>query len=144
METKTRTDGEPSTASRTKDVTCWSTDSSAQCLRVEKSGEVHLFPYGYFQYAKLTQDSATETLHIQFQDRVVNVIGKNLESLCGALARLAVDRIRLLPSAQRTFQKSEGLVEKIEIREIQDARRLNNGKENQAGPDEVADPENRI
>src|ERR1700761_2492948 len=117
MESKTRTDREASASSRTKDVTCWSTDSSAQCLRVEKQGEVHLFPYGYFQYAKLTQDSATETLHIQFQGRLVKVIGKNLESLCGAMARLAVGRIRLLPPPQRTFQKSEGLVERIEIQE---------------------------
>ena len=117
METKTRADSEPSTASRNKDVTCWSTDSSAQCLRVEKPGEVHLFPYGYFQRAKLVTNSGDETLHIRFQDCHITVSGKNLESLCSALERLAVARIKLLPAAQRTFPKSEGLVEAIEIHE---------------------------
>lgn len=117
METKLRSDSEASTGSRTKDVSCWSTDSSAHCLRVEKPGEIHLFPYGYFQYAKLVTNSGDETLHIQFQDRLVVVTGKSLEALCCALQRLAVDRIRILPSTQRTFPKSEGLIAAIEVLE---------------------------
>jgi hypothetical protein len=96
---------------------CWSTDSSAHCLRVEKPGEIHLFPYGYFQHAKLVKNSGDETLYIQFQDCLVIVTGKRLEPLCGALERLAVDRIRLLPSPQRMFTKSEGFIEAIEIHE---------------------------
>ena len=117
METKPRSDNEAPTGSRTKDVSCWSTDSSAHCLRVEKPGEIHLFPYGYFQHAKLMQNSGDETLRIRFQDCLITVSGKNLEPLCGALQRLAVDRIRILPSAQRTFPKSEGFIEAIEIHE---------------------------
>jgi hypothetical protein len=96
---------------------CWSTDSSAHCLRVEKPGEIHLFPYGYFQHAKLVRNSSDEALHIRFQDCLIIVTGKSLEPLCSSLGRLAVDRIRLLPSAQRTFPKSEGFIEAIEIRE---------------------------
>jgi len=117
METKPQSDSAAPAGSQTKDVSCWSTDSSAHCLRVEKPGEIHLFPYGYFQHAKLVRNSDDEALHIQFQDCLITVTGKNLEPLCGALERLAVDRIRLLPSAQRTFSKSEGYIEAIEIHE---------------------------
>lgn len=117
METKPRSESESPASSRTKDLTCWSTDSSAHCLRVEKPGEIHLFPYGYFQHAKLVRNSGDEALHIRFQDCLIIVTGKNLEPLCSSLGRLAVDRIRLLPSAQRTFPKSEGFIEAIEIRE---------------------------
>jgi len=98
-------------------LTSWSTDSNAHCLRVEKAGEIHLFPYGYFQYAKLVTNSGDETLHIQFQDRFVVVTGKSLEALCSALQRLAVDCIRLLPKAHRPFPKSEGVIGAIEIHE---------------------------
>src|SRR5580693_5404796 len=108
METKLRSDSEAQTGSRTKDVSCWSTDSNAHCLRVEKPGEIHLFPYGYFQHAKLITDSDDETLHIQFQERLIVVTGKNLEASCSAFQRLAVDCIRLLPKAHRPFPKSEG------------------------------------
>jgi len=117
METKPRSESEAPTGSRTKDLTCWSTDSSAHCLRVEKPGEIHLFPYGYFQHAKLVTNSDDEALQIRFQDCLITVTGKSLESLCSALERLAVGRIRLLPSAQRTFPKSEGFIEAIEIYE---------------------------
>ena len=117
METKPQSDSAAPAGSRTKDVTCWSTDSSAHCLRVEKPGEIHLFPYGYFQHAKMISNSGDEALHIRFQDYLITVTGKNLEQLCCALERLAVDQIRLLPPAQRTFPKSEGYIEDIEIRE---------------------------
>jgi hypothetical protein len=117
METKLRSDSEAPAGSRTKDVSCWSTDSSAQCLRVEKPGEIHLLPYGYFKHAKLVQNSSDESLQIQFQDCLVTVTGKNLEPLCIALERLSVGRIRLLPPAQRTFPKSEGFIEEIMIQE---------------------------
>jgi hypothetical protein len=98
-------------------LTCWSKDSSAQCLRVEKPGEIHLFPYGYFQHAKLVSNSGDDSVHIRFQDSLITVTGKSLEPLCSALERLAVDRIRVLPPAQRTFPKSEGFIETIEIHE---------------------------
>ena len=117
METKLRSESEAPTGSRTKDVSCWSTDSSAHCLRVEKPGEIHLFPYGYFQHAKLVQNSGDEALLIRFQDCLITVTGKSLEPLCSALGRLAVDRITLLPVAQRRFPKSEGFIEAIEIGE---------------------------
>jgi len=115
METKPQSDSAAPAGSRAKDVTCWSTDSSAHCLRVEKTGEIHLFPYGYFQHAKLVNNSGDETLHIRFQDRLIIISGKNLEPLCSGLERLAIDRIRLLPPTQRTFPKSEGYIESIEV-----------------------------
>ena len=115
METKPQSDSAAPAGSRAKDVTCWSMDSSAHCLRVEKPGEIHLFPYGYFQHAKLVRNSGDEALHIRFQDCLIIISGKNLEPLCSALERLAVDRIRLLPPTQRTFPKSEGYIESIEV-----------------------------
>jgi hypothetical protein len=115
METKLRSDREAPTDSRTKDVSCWSTDSSAHCLRVEKPGEIHLFPYGYFQHAKLVSNQTSEVLQIRFQECQVIVVGKGLEPLCKALARLAVDCIKIIPHPN--FRKSEGLIETIEIRE---------------------------
>ena len=117
METKPQSDSAAPAGSRAKDVTCWSTDSSAHCLRVEKPNEIHLFPYGYFQHAKLIKKPGDESLHIRFQDTIITVTGKNLEPLCSALERLAVDWIRVLPPAQRTFPKSEGFIEAIEIHE---------------------------
>lgn len=113
METKLRSDSDAPTGSRTKDVSCWSTDSSAHCLRVEKPGEIHLFPYGYFQHAKLVQNSGDEILQIRFQDCLIIVTGKNLEPLCDALARLAVKFIRVIPHPK--FSKSEGLIATIQI-----------------------------
>ena len=115
METKPQTDSTAPAGSRAKDVTCWSTDSSAHCLRVEKPGEIHLFPYGYFQHAKLVRNSGDEALHIRFHDCLIIISGKNLEPLCSGLERLAIDRIRLLPPTQRTFPKSEGYIESIEV-----------------------------
>ena len=122
METKPQSDSAAPAGSRTKDVTCWSTDSSAHCLRVEKPGEIHLFPYGYFQHAKMISNSGDEALHIRFQDYLITVTGKNLEQLCCALERLAVDQIRLLTPTQRTFPKSEGFIEGIEIQEPKEER----------------------
>ena len=124
METKLRSESEATTVARTKDLTSWSTDSNAHCLRVEKTGEIHLFPYGYFQYAKLITNSGDETLHIQFQDRLIVVTGKSLEALCSALQRLAVDCIRLLPKTHRPFPKSEGFIENIEIQESKQPREI--------------------
>ena len=116
METKPQTDSTAPAGSRAKDVTCWSTDSSAHCLRVEKPGEIHLFPYGYFQHAKLVRNSGDEALHIRFQECLIIISGKNPEPLCSALERLAVERIRLLPPTQRAFPKSEGLLKALKFR----------------------------
>jgi hypothetical protein len=115
MEAKLRSKDESPPASRAKDLRCWSTATSAQCLRVETPGEIHLFPYGYFEHAKFVTNSGGQVLSIRFRERVVTVSGKNLESLCGALERLAVDCIRII--SHPNFSKSEGLVEKIEIQE---------------------------
>ncbi len=117
METKLRSESDAPSVSRAKDLNCWSTDSSAQCLRVEKPGEIQLFPYGYFQHAKLVKNSCDEALQIRFQDCLITVTGKSLEPLCSALERLAVDRIRLLPAPHCPFPKSEGFIEAIEIHE---------------------------
>ena len=114
METKPQSDSAASAGPRAKDVSSWSTDSSAHCLRVEEPGEIHLFPYGYLQHAKLARNSDNEVLRIRFQDCIITVTGKSLEPLCSALERLAVDRIRLLPPAQRTFSKSDGYIDVID------------------------------
>jgi len=106
-----------STNESAKNLTCWRTATSPQCLRVETTSEVHLFPYGYYQHAKFVRQSSKDVLQIQFQDRMVTVKGKGLEPLCDALERLAVERIRLRPKKYEGLGKSEGTIEEIDVKE---------------------------
>ena len=99
-----------------KNLTCWRTATSPQCLRVETVNEVHLFPYGYFQHAKFSRQSGKDVVQIQFQDRIVSVKGKGLEPLCDALDRLAVERIKLRPEKYEGLVKSKEIIEEIEIK----------------------------
>ena len=104
-----------STNESAKNLTCWRTATNPQCLRVETTNEVHLFPYGYFQHAKFIRQSGKDAVQIQFQDRTVTVKGKSLEPLCDALERLAVERIRVRPEKYEGLGKNEGIIEDIKI-----------------------------
>ena len=104
-----------STNESAKNLTCWRTATNPQCLRVETTNEVHLFPYGYFQHAKFIRQSGKDAVQIQFQDRTVTVKGKGLEPLCDALERLAVERIRVRPEKYEGLGKNEGIIEDIKI-----------------------------
>ncbi len=115
METQTNSPNDAATDTRTKNLTCWRTATSPQCLRVETTNEVHLFPYGYFQHAKFIRQSGKDIVQIQFQDRIIMVKGKGLEPLCDALERLAVERIRVRPEKYGAIVKNEGIIEDIEI-----------------------------
>ena len=99
-----------------KNLTCWRTATNPQCLRVETTNEVHLFPYGYFQHAKFIRQNGKDAVEIQFQDRIVMVKGKGLEPLCDALERLAVERIKLRPEKYDGLGKNEGIIEEIQIK----------------------------
>ncbi len=114
METKPHAKAN-ATNERTENLTCWRTATSPQCLRVETTSEIYLFPYGYFQHAKLSRQGNKDIVEIQFQDTTVAAKGKNLESLCDVLARLAVERIRALPEKYERLGKGEGIIESIEI-----------------------------
>jgi hypothetical protein len=115
METKSHTKAN-ATESRDENLTCWRTATSPQCLRMETISEIHLFPYGYFQHAKFSRQGNKDMVEIQFQDVTVIAKGKNLESLCDALARLAVERIRVQPEKYEDLGKSDGVIEAIEIK----------------------------
>src|ERR1035441_10214192 len=104
-----------STTESAKNLTCWRTATSPQCLRVEATNEVHLFPYGYFQHAKFIRQSGMDVVQIQFQDRIVFVKGKGLEPLCDALERLAVERIRMRAEKYGAIAE-KGTTEEIEIK----------------------------
>src|ERR1017187_733200 len=117
METQTNSPNDAATDTRTKNLTCWRTATSPQCLRVETTNEVHLFPYGYFQHAKFIRQSGKDVVEIQFQDRIVMVKGKGLEPLCDALERLAVEQIKVRPGKYDGLGKSEGIIDDIEIRQ---------------------------
>jgi hypothetical protein len=117
METQTNSPNDGATDARTKNLTCWRTATSPQCLRVETVNEVHLFPYGYFQHAKFIRQNGKDAVEIQFQDRIVMVKGKGLEPLCDALERLAVERIKVRPEKYEGLGKSEGIIENIEIKQ---------------------------
>jgi len=86
-------------------------------LRVETTGEIHLFPYGYFQHAKFIRQNGKDAVEIQFQDRIVMVKGKGLEPLCDALERLAVERIKTCPEKYTAIARNEGVIEDIEIKQ---------------------------
>ena len=116
METQTNPSNAAAADARAKNLTCWRTATSPQCLRVETANESHLFPYGYFQHAKFVRQAGKETVEIQFQDRTVIIKGKGLEPLCDALERLAVERIKLLPEKYEGLGKNEGTIDGIEIR----------------------------
>ena len=117
METQTKPSNDAATDTRTKNLTCWRTATSPQCLRVETVNEVHLFPYGYFQHAKFIRQSGKDIVEIQFQDRIISVKGKGLEPLCDALERLAVERIKTCPEKYGAIVRNEGVIEEIEIKQ---------------------------
>jgi hypothetical protein len=77
-----------------------------------------LFHYGYFQHAKFIRQTGKDVVEIQFQDRIVTVKGKRLESLCDALERLSVELIKLLPEKYEAIIKKEGVIGDIEIKKI--------------------------
>lgn len=114
METKphAKTD---TTDTRNENLMCWRTAISPQCLRVETSNEVHLFPYGYFQHAKLCQQDNKDIVEIQFHGQTIIAKGKSLEPLCEALARLAVERINLRPEKYAPIARTGGTIDTIEI-----------------------------
>jgi hypothetical protein len=116
METQASSSSDTAKHSQAKNLTCWHTATSPQCLRVETTSEIHLFVYGYFRQAKFSRQGNKDTVEILFQDQIVIVKGKNLESLCDALARLAVERINLCPEKYSMISRNEGVVETIEIK----------------------------
>jgi hypothetical protein len=117
MESKTRSSNDAAADAQAKNLTCWHTATSPQCLRVEMTSEIHLFPYGYFQHAKFVRQNGRDAVEIQFQDRIVMVKGKGLEPLCDALERLAVERIKTWPEKYGAIARNEGLIEDIEIKQ---------------------------
>jgi hypothetical protein len=123
MESKTRPSNEATTNTQPKDLTCWRTATSPQCLRVEMTNEFHIFAYGYFQHAKFSRQNGVEIVEIRFQDQVVKVKGSGLGALCEALERLAVERIKLCPEKYGAIGRNDGIVEEIEIK--------SRGRENQ-------------
>jgi len=115
METQTNSPNDAATDAWEKNLTCWRTASGPQCLRAETASEIHLFPYGYFQHAKFSRDGSKDVVQIRFQDQTIIAKGKGLEPLCDALARLAVERIRVRPEKYEGLGKNEGIIEVIEI-----------------------------
>ena len=130
MATKRHPANEDTTSTQDKNLTCWQTATSPQCLRVETLNEVHLFPYGYFQHAKLTRQTGKEVVEIQFQDRVVTVKGKGLEPLCDALERLAVQRILARPEKYDGLGKGEGCISSIEIKNATNKEQADASRDN--------------
>ena len=96
---------------------CWQTATNPQCFRVETATETHLFPYGYFQSAKLSREGNKDTIEIHFQNTVVKARGKGSESLFDALARLSVERIKVCP-AKYGAALTDGFISDIELKQI--------------------------
>lgn len=115
METKPHTKTS-ATDENAKNLTCWRTATSPQCLRVETTEEIHLFPYGYLQHSKFSRTGNRDVVEIQFQNATVIAKGKSLESLCDAFARLAVEGIKICPEKYGVIAKSESVIEEIVVR----------------------------
>jgi hypothetical protein len=124
MEAKIRSSSDTASESWDEGLTCWLTASGPQCLCVETTSKIHLFAYGYFQYASFSQEGNKAVVQIQFQDWIVIVKGKGLEPLCSALERLAVDRIRISPKKYEQILKGDGFVEDIEIKRASERNQL--------------------
>jgi hypothetical protein len=96
--------------------------TNPQCLQVETTSEIHLFPYGYFQHAKLSRRENIDAIEIRFQDVIVIADGKNLKALCDALARLSVQSLKAIPKKYQFHDnKSEISIDTIEIKQIKQA-----------------------
>jgi len=124
MEAKIRSSSDAASESWDEGLTCWRTASGPQCLRVETTSEVHLFTYGYFQYARFFRDGNKDVVQIQFQDWIVIIKGNGLEPLCAALERLAVERIRMSPEKYEQILNGKGFVENIEIRHARERNKI--------------------
>jgi hypothetical protein len=103
------------TDTQNENLMCWRTAIGPQCLRVETINEIHLFPYGYFQHAKFCQQDNKDIVEIQFHGQTIVAKGKHLEPLCDALARLAVERIKLRPTKYTAIARTDGIIETIEL-----------------------------
>jgi hypothetical protein len=114
METKSHAKTN-ATDSRDENLTCWQASTSPQCLRVETTTEVHLFPYGYFLHAKFSRQGNRDMIEIRFQDATVIAKGKNLEPLYDALARLSVECVRVCPEKYAAMAKNESMIEELEV-----------------------------
>jgi hypothetical protein len=117
METKSHAKTN-ATDSRDENLTCWRAATSPQCLRVETTSEIHLFPYGYFQHAKFSRLGNKDMVEMRFQDTSVIAKGTNLEPLYDALARMAVERIKVCPEKYGAIAKNESKIDTIEIKQI--------------------------
>ncbi len=65
-----------------------------------------MFPYGYFQYARFSQQGGKDMVQIQFLDQIVMVKGAGLASLCDALARFAVTNLWERPEKYTSLRKN--------------------------------------
>lgn len=54
-------------------------------------------------------------VEIRFQDTSVIAKGTNLEPLYDALARMAVERIKVCPEKYGVITRKEGMIEELEI-----------------------------
>jgi hypothetical protein len=98
-------------------VICWEAATNPQCLRIETTSEIHLYPYGYFCRASFSRDGNNDVIEIQFQETVVIAKGRGLGPLCDALARLGVERIKTCPEKYGAAF-AEGFISNIEIKKM--------------------------
>lgn len=93
--------------------------TNPQCLQVEITSEIHLFPYGYFQHAKFSRQENKDVIEMRFQDVIVIASGKNFEVLCQSLARLSIQSLKAIPKKYQLHgNKSEISIDTIEIKPI--------------------------
>jgi hypothetical protein len=94
---------------------CYTTDSQADCLRVEiEAGDSLLLPLNQFVFAKLTNEGKEQKLRLVFATHEISVFGHVLRRIEAAMHRMELSGLMKLP------EKYHALVEENQpkIRDI--------------------------
>lgn len=107
--------------SANRHLACWNETGQTQSLRVElNNGELFIFPYIHWMFAKLERIADQELLTVSFSTHDIRLTGHCLRELGIALQKSAVDWVRELPPRYANLiTKDAAWIEHIEIVECQ-------------------------
>lgn len=101
-----------------KSIVCWNKDTQAQCLRVELSSAIFVFPYAHLLSAKLARVENRDVLEVSLSSHAIRVSGRNLREVLLALQKFAVEWVKEVPPRyHRLVAREAVLIEAIEVQE---------------------------
>ena len=122
MENTNRLTRRSDAGDRPEDLSCWTKDERAQCLRVECSPEKQfLFPYGYLEQANFVSSDGEDTVELLFKGRnqKVSIKGRGLEEVWFALQNLSVAWVTPLPAQFAPLTKGRACIKSISVEAVQ-------------------------